>query len=115
MMRITSIWITVLLASICSFLCYVAAQQIGADYNFKTGGAELPILSKLYYPNAVAIYWYPVIPAIWAFYATIKKAGQDHAFLFVTATLALVIAFTVGWVCGMAIPYTSILVRPISG
>jgi len=114
-MRITSIWIAVILAVICSFLCFVAAQAIGADYNYQTGGVELSIFSKLYYPDAVAIYWYPIIPAIWAFYATIKKASQDHAFLFVTTTLALSIVFAVGWVCGMALPYTSILVRPISG
>ena len=114
-MRIASIWITVILASICSFLCFVAAQEIGADYNYKTGGGELPILSKLYYPDARAIYWYLIIPAIWAFYETIKRASQDRAFLFVTATLALVIVFVVGWACGMALPFTSILVRPISG
>jgi hypothetical protein len=115
MMRIASIWISVLLASLCSFLCFVVAQEIGAVYEYITGGAELPTLSKLYYPGAMAIYWHPIIPAIWASHATFNKASQEHAFLLVTSTLVLVIAFAVGWVCGMALPYTSILVLPISG
>ena len=105
----------VIVASLTSLLCYITAAKIVADYRFRTGGAMVPLISQWYYPESIMIYLYPIIFAVWATYMSIRKPSQEHVILFVTAIFCVTITFLTGWICGMVLPYTYILVRPIGG
>lgn len=110
--RLAAIWIPVIVAALVSTLCFFTAREIGKDYRFTTGGTQVPFLSRIFYPEAVAIYFFPVILAAWAIYGTQKEISTEHTRLLIITTLSTTLHFIAAWVCGMILPYTHLILRP---
>jgi hypothetical protein len=111
--RIASIWILMIVIVGVSTSCYLTAGAIGRDYEWTTGGAELPLVSKIFYPGALLAYLFPIPFLVWATYVSIRPKGLERVLLVIVSSLGTSMLFLALFILAMVMPYMHIIVRPI--
>ena len=70
------------------------------------GDVELPLISKVFYPESLLIYLYPIPLGIWALAHTIKyREDRDSSLLIITTTLSITMAFIAAFLLALVLPY----------
>jgi hypothetical protein len=102
--RLTSVWIAVSAASLLSLVCHLLASELGAF--LQSSGGELPLISKAFFPGAIAIYLFPLPLVIWAVVHSARhRNNSDLSLLIVTVTLSLSLIFIAIYFFAMALPF----------
>jgi len=108
--RIASVWIAITAAAAVAFLCFVLAGAAGRMILYDD--VELPLISKIFYPDSLLIYLYPIPLGIWALAHTIRSRGErDLSLLVITTTLSISMAFFAAFSLALILPY--IFLAPI--
>ena len=80
--RLASVWISIASAATVSILCYILADEAGRPIQFRSD--ELPLLSKVFYPEALLVYLFPLPLALWSLSHTIRcPDDRDQGLLIV--------------------------------
>lgn len=102
--RIASVWIAIASAAAVSILCFNLADE--AARPILSRGAELPLISKAFFPGSMMIYLYPILLGIWALAHTIRsRDDRDQSYLIVTTTLSISFVFIAAYALALAMPY----------
>lgn len=103
--RLISVWIAVLAASLLSLICHLLASELGGAFQ-QTSEGELPLISKLFFPGAIAIYLFPLPLLIWAVVHSARhRNNSDLSILIITVTLSLSLVFIGIYFFAMALPF----------
>jgi cytochrome c biogenesis factor len=102
--RIVSVWIAIASAAAVAILCFALAGEAARPILYR--GAELPLISKAFYPGSMLIYLYPLPLGVWALVHTIRsRDDRDQSLLIVTATLSISFVFFAAFALALALPY----------
>jgi hypothetical protein len=99
-----SVWIAILSAACVSNGCYLLASGLGRPLRYE--GAELPLLARVFYPDAFLIYLFPIPLGIWALRYSFKGSRDDgNGLLIVTTTLGVTMVFLAWCAWGLVMPW----------
>ena len=102
--RIVSVWIAIASSAAVAILCFALAGEAARPILYR--GAEMPFISKAFYPGSMLIYLYPIPLGIWAFAHTIRSRDErDQSILIVTTTLGITIVFIAVFALAIALPF----------
>ena len=87
---------------------------MGADLAWKIGDdAQLPLLSRAFYPDAIFVYLFPLPFLVWATAAAIQKKRTEHMLLLIVCSLGTSILFLAFFILAMVLPHMAVSARPI--
>ena len=102
--RLASVWIAVSSASLLSLICHSLAYDLAAYH--RSLEAELPLVSAVFFPDALAIYLFPLPLLIWAaLHCARSRDNPGISLLIVTATLSLSLIFIALFLLAMTLPF----------
>lgn len=102
--RIISVWVAVLSAGAVAVICHCIAGEAGRPILHH--GRDLPLLSRVFYPDALLIYFYPLPLGLLAlFFTTGGRENTEKSLLLITITLCVTMIFIVSFILGIALPY----------
>jgi len=103
--RIVSVWIAIFSATAVACICHLLAGEAGIPIQSQLG-AELPLISKVFYPDSVLIYLYPIPLWIWALLHTvISRDDREQSLLLITLIFSFSVIFIAGFILALALPY----------
>lgn len=105
-LRLACVWSAVTAAFLVVVICHSLAWELGGRLK---PHSELPLISAVFFPNALAVYLFPLPLAIWAAFHSVKNRGNsDLGILIVTVTLSLCLIFIAAFMLAMALPFMPI-------
>lgn len=105
--RIISVWIAIgsaaAVSSICHLLAWLAETAIRSH---RIMDSELTQISKVFLPDALLVYLYPVPLGTWALLHTLRsRDDRDQSLLLITTTLCISIIFIGLFALALALPF----------
>ncbi len=99
-----SVWVAILSATLVSNGCYLLAGELGRHLLYR--GVPLPLLARVFYPDAHLIYLYPVPLGVWALiYSFNGKRDDGHGILLITTALGVSLVFLAWFMFGLMMPW----------
>jgi hypothetical protein len=103
-LRLVSVWIAVVAAVMLALVCHLLASELGAFH--RSLPADLPLISRVFFPDAIAVYLFPLPLVIWAAFHTVRsRAKADPALLIITTSLGLSLVFSAVYAYAMVLPF----------
>jgi hypothetical protein len=102
--RLSSVWLAIAGSASVSFVCYILAGEVGRPILYRE--VCLPLISRIFYPDSLLVYLYPIPLVIWALIHTLRSP-YDHnlSHLIVTATYSTSILFIVVFALAIVFPF----------
>jgi hypothetical protein len=99
-----SVWVAILSAALVSNGCFLLAGEVARPLLYR--GVELPLIARVFYPDALWIYFYPVPLGVWALIFSFKGRRDDgHGILLITTTLGVSLVFLTWFMLGLVMPW----------
>lgn len=85
-------------------LCYAFAGSVGFSEH---GPFQLPLISRLFYPDSLLVYLYPVPLVILGLLHSARTRNiQDHSHFLMIVTLSFTLVFAAAFGVAMALPFS---------
>src|SRR5690606_14264531 len=104
---LASVWVAVAASSGVALLCHLLALNIGRFQRW--AGEELPLVSRWFFYDAVAVYLFPIPLGIWAAHHCIRSRDhRDLSYLIVAVALGWSLVFLALFLRAVVLPFLPI-------